>query len=358
MFFTDKKKFDIQFLSSPSSDEIWTRSTAIACAKEGLKIEVLACGKLNKTIVEEYRRNGINVIHGRYIGLRRASKTKCKLCITSSTGLSRRIFMDNYKKVIHMPHSLASLHMIYPSGTFNPFDILFAAGPHHYKEYNSIISNQKLKNRLVFPIGYGKMDIFKQSKVNYIKEFDKSIKKILIAPSWGKDNFLDYIGYSLIKKLSNSNFHVIVRPHPIIIKENKDAFKKIKFLEKNAANIEIEYPEFGDKAIHYADILIGDYSGISLEYASLRKKPVLSINVPKKEINSKWKDLNINPIEIQIRQSIGQVVEPDLDKIFSSIEFLIEENKIINESILEKFIYSPDKKTSSNALKVILSLIT
>ena len=48
------------------------------------------------------------------------------------------------------------------------------------------------------------------------------------------------------------------------------------------------------------------------------KRPVLFIDKPLKEHNKNWKQLNIEPIELQLRNKIGVSVTLDnLDKILS-----------------------------------------
>ena len=123
---------------------------------------------------------------------------------------------------------------------------------------------------------------------------------------------LDHIQFFLMKNFSN--------------------FKKIIELSKKDL-ITFESPFDGDAAIFYADILIGDYSGINLEFAALRKKQLISVDVAKKVSNENWKNLKISPIEIKIREDIGLLVPPNLKKILSAVNEL-EKNKRKKQSKL------------------------
>ena len=64
-----------------------------------------------------------------------------------------------------MPHSLSSLHMIYPEDAFDGYDLIFSAGPHHCDEFREITKARGLKNFGTVPIGYGKLDVLRQELV-------------------------------------------------------------------------------------------------------------------------------------------------------------------------------------------------
>ena len=72
--------------------------------------------------------------------------------------------------------------------------------------------------------------------------------------------------------------------------------------------------------------LISDWSGISFEYAFTHEKPIIFIDVPKKEFNPEATKFLDIPIEITTREKIGKVVSPNDIKQVSEIL-----GKIINE---------------------------
>ena len=70
--------------------------------------------------------------------------------------------------------------------------------------------------------------------------------------------------------------------------------------------------------------MISDWSGISLEYAFTFERPVLYIDVPKKELNDEVDKISLIPIEISIRNKIGYLINPKnletVPKIISEID--------------------------------------
>ena len=259
-----KNRYDIQFFCSSPIDEIWIRSTLIKCHSKKIKVQLSVIGKLKPIIKNMYLSKNIEIVDGPQNSFKKSARYKCKLCITASSGINRNIYKTNAVKLIHMPHSLSSLHMIYPEDAFWGFDEIFCAGPHHKSEVEALNKKYNLEIS-TSNIGYGKLDLLKEDYANFnlnnqTKEFLPKKTKILIAPSWGKDNILDKFGPELSLELKYQNYDVTFRPHPIFFNEKSSNFKKIIELSKKDL-ITFESPFDGDAAIFYADILIGDYSG-------------------------------------------------------------------------------------------------
>ena len=356
-----KNRYDIQFFCSSPIDEVWIRSILIKCHSNGIKVQLSVIGELDLKIKSLYLNKNIDIIDGQKNSFKKSAKYDCKLCITASSGINRNIYNTNAMKLIHMPHSLASLHMIYPENAFWGYDEIFCAGPHHKFEIQAFNELYNL-NISTSDIGYGKFDLLSQAfieyKLNNQKEDNNNKrKKILIAPSWGSDNILDKFGPELSMYLKNKNYDIIFRPHPIFFSEPSSNFKKIIELSKKEL-VTLESPYDGDSSIFYSDILIGDYSGINLEFAALRNKPLISVDVKNKVSNKNWFDLGITPIEIKIRKDIGCLVKPDLNKILEAVNILETNSKENNykKDIYKKFLFNKGK-CSEMALKRIFNLI-
>ena len=177
----------------------------------------------------------------------------------------------------------------------------------HKKIYVDIFKHENIKN--LFITGYGRLD--------YIKKFNKSSNKniivedlkkklnlptnkktILYAPTWIHDknlvkndfmspknfdflNYLDEIGNEL-------NLNIIFRPHlnTKFTRSFKNKFNQLKNIfympQEDFDNVE----DF----LIISDILITDYSSISLDYILL-KRPVLFLDTPH---SLTWVFLKIN----------------------------------------------------------------
>jgi len=148
-------------------------------------------------------------------------------------------------------------------------------------------------------------------------------KKILIAPSWGKQNLLESTGMKLIKILLDAGYHVTVRPHPMIIKKSSKLIKQIKEkFEKNPDFLlDTNTSSFEQLFSSYA--LITDWSGIGYDYAFVCERPVIYVDVPKKTNTEEYEKLHLVPFEVSIRDKIGEIISiQNLEELPERIEFL------------------------------------
>ena len=89
-------------------------------------------------------------------------------------------------------------------------------------------------------------------------------------------------------------------------------------------------------SLNNSQCIISDWSGISLEYAFTFERPVIFIDVPKKVLNPNSSDIVLEPIEISIRNKIGNIVSPNnLEEILVLIRGLDKNTQNISERIRE-----------------------
>ncbi|MFO0109263.1 MAG: CDP-glycerol glycerophosphotransferase family protein [Alphaproteobacteria bacterium] len=335
----------ILFLSASPVDEVWTRSTALACHKAGLSFEVAIVGDCSTGVGAEalalYKKAGIRA---RSTSFAAAANIPTQMAITASSGLDRTIFPTSAKCFVHMPHSIVSLHMIYPKGAFDGYDVLFAAGKHHVAEWNAIHKTQKP----VYETGYGKLDVLHEKMLQHTRSRNPK-PHLLIAPSWGPDNLLDRCGVALAKACLAAGYDVTVRPHPLFFLDKAPVLEVLKTIR----GITIESPFDGDAAIFNADILVGDYSGIGFEFAALRGKPVISVEVGLKIVNADWQSYGVEPLEITHRKKLGPVVTADVPSILAAIK--AAEQQAASSDI--SYLSVPPGGCATAALQVIQSLL-
>ena len=220
-----------------------------------------------------------------------------------------------------------------------------------------------LKQKNLVECGYGLFDklirlrsSFPQQ--NFLSKNNK--KKVLIAPSWGKQNLLESMGIELIKILLDAGYHVTVRPHPMTIKKSPKIIKQIKEkFEKNPDFLlDTNTSSFEQLFSSYA--LITDWSGIGYEYAFGCERPVIYVDVPKKAHNKEYEKIQLVPFETSIRDKIGEVVSPqNIKTIPEHIEFLYDHindfqnkiQKIRNDVIFN--IGESGKVTANEIIRII-----
>lgn len=346
-----KQKVDVIFYSDSIIDEIYIRSTAIKCKKEGLNCVLLINEKI-KNNLSNYGYIPTFSIHSRVL-----KYLKCKVFVTATSGVSKNVVYKNCVKV-HMPHSLVSLHMAYPENAFDAYDFIFACTPNQMEEAKR---NAKIRNikQIAIPIGYGKFDVLNHESKNNTKKSSEN-KYILIAPSWGKNNILELIGIELIAELLDAGYYVVVRPHPAFyLTDKKIIIDEIEKIFTENINFLLENSNIENKSLYDADLLITDYSGVGMEFAFLNLKSVLYIDVPIKKSNDNWESFGITPLEISIRNKIGIVEKPNVEKILLAIDKLLLSEESFREKIFnlrEHYLYNYSK-CAQNAERAINNLI-
>ncbi|MBM3468427.1 MAG: hypothetical protein FJX71_03230 [Alphaproteobacteria bacterium] len=324
-----KLKYDVVFFSHGVIDEIWIRTTAAYCLNQGLKILIIIIDTQNNEKIKKfYQEHAINFIIVSHDWLLKFVKTDTILTATSC--ISKTHFNKQVKNFIYMPHSLVSLHSVYPDSAFDDFNIIFASGPHHLEEFREI-KKRKGQSYKGFKVGYGKLDL--------LKEKPKSSKPlILLAPSWGEYNFKNVFNKDLIENLLCTSWELVLRPHPLTIRQEEIYLDELKLKHPELIiDLDVSNTSFLEKA----SILITDYSGISMEFMALHQKPVIFLNLPAKIINQNFHSYNSEAMEQTIRTIVpNQIVEPDPKTLKKSIERLLKEKPTLNKSILDLFIYN------------------
>ena len=234
-----------------------------------------------------------------------------------------KTFPVNY---IYLFHSMNSTHMEFQKGAFDHFDTIFCVGQHQIQEIRATEQLYNLKQKKLVECGYGLLDKLLKSRPSHSQEnflSKNNKKKILIAPSWGKQNLLETVGIDLVKILLDAGYHVTVRPHPMTIKKSPKLIKQIKEkFEKNPDFLlDTNTSSFEQLFSSYA--LITDWSGIGHEYAFVCERPVIYVDVPKKARNKEYDKIGFVPLEISIRSKIGEIISiQNLGSIPERIEFL------------------------------------
>jgi len=260
---------------------------------------------------------------------------------------------------VYVFHSIVSTHTIYRKGAFDHYDSIFCVGPHHVKEISATESVYDLNHKNLIQYGYGLLDSLQAKKSTKQQEMytKDGRKKILIAPSWGKQNLLETKGLELVKILLDAGYHVTVRPHPMSIKKSSKIIKKIKEKFEGNADFILETNTSSFDQLFSSYALITDWSGIGYEYAFVCERPVIYVDVPKKAHNKEYNKIEFVPLEISIRNKIGEVIPTNnLESIPEKIEFLYGnidqfQNKI--KKIREETVFNIGKSGRTAADKII-----
>ena len=211
---------------------------------------------------------------------------------------------------IYIFHSMFSMHSYLRQSAIDNYDTIFCVGPHHVKEINATQIVYKLKPKTLIAYGFGRLDTLLDEKQKF-RQITKDSDLVIITPSYGENNLLNICGIELIDILLKTKFKVLLRPHFRIFRDSVELIKTIKKRFGENPNFILEEGVIPPEKFHNSVSLISDWSGISLEYAFVFERSVIFIDVAKKILNPNAADILLEPIEISIRNKIGNVVSPD-----------------------------------------------
>ena len=259
-----------------------------------------------------------------------------------------KIFPVHY---IYIFHSMFSVHSYLRKGAVDHYDTIFCVGEHHKREILETEKIYGLKPKKLVDYGFGRLDTLLRERNNFKKEKLNTENLIIIAPTYGDNNLLKICGVKLIGTLLDSNFKVLLRPHFRIFKESEDVIRIIRDKFQNNNNFLLEEGTIKPEIFHSSRCMISDWSGISLEYAFIFERPIIYIDVPKKELNAEVDKISLQPIEVSIREEIGYLVDPNnLTEIPNIISKINDESRAEQiRDIRSKTVFNIDKSASIGA---------
>lgn len=265
---------------------------------------------------------------------------------------------------VYVHHAMMSCHMAYTSTAFDHFDTIFCTGPYQIKEIRAREKQKSLPAKRLIEHGYGRLDaLIKELESIPFKNLSAHKKIcVLIAPSWGKNALLDRLGSDFIGPLISAGFQVILRPHPQTWLTQSAMLNKVNLRYKNFDNFSLENNVASKESLISADVMISDWSGAALEFSFARLKPVLFVDVPRKVNNLGYKDLEIEPLEVRVRESLGiSLNEGDTGNMVDAVKAIIKDKNKWEErikAIRDSCIYNLGKSGMVGAKVIMARLAT
>ncbi len=227
-------------------------------------------------------------------------------------------------------HALVSIHRAYRTDAFDHYDDFFCAGDYHVRELTRRFEMIGKPTPRLHQVGYYKLDRIHRQHTAYKKELiDRPT--VLFAPSWHPDNLFECRGLEMMEKLLAADLRVIARPHPAFF---TSLYPKAQSVEAEIQRRLGPHPNFlwdietnSERSFHEADLLVTDWSGSAFEYAFGTERPVLLVNTPAKVRNPDWQALGLAPFEVETREKLGRVLEPEqTGEVVSVVTALLQES--------------------------------
>ena len=273
--------------------------------------------------------------------------------------IKRSMVRDDIEYV-YIDHGIGSINLMLRKHALDYFDTVFASNDISYRELKEQEKRYGLTPRNIVKYGFCLID-------NMIREYESQpvieneVKTILIAPSWQEDNLLGLCIDQILDQLLGKGYHIIVRPHPQYVRH---CYEKLELLKQRYA----QYDDFtlqtdfsSNDTVFNADILMTDWSGIAYEYSFTTLKPSLFIDTPMKVMNPDYKEIDVVPFDIEIRNQIGLSVSVDhleeLDSVVRRLLYSEDYQKENMKALRDKYLYNVSKSAKVGADYLIRRLI-
>lgn len=253
----------------------------------------------------------------------------------------KRSYIRKDINYVYVPHCMDSMNMTMRKGSIDHYDSVLCTGKLQKEETLKTEIAYGLPKKELVEWGYSLLDDMKADYEKLPKtEHDK--KSILIAPSWQKDNIVDNCLEELLDNLKGHGYKITVRPHPQHVRHMPEKMEGLKERYKSDEDIEIQTDFSSNSTVFEADMMITDWSGIAYEYAYTTFKPVLFIDTPMKVMNPEYTKIDVEPMNIWMREEIGQILKLDeIDKAAHTVEEMLNNSEqykkhieqLVNENV-------------------------
>lgn len=257
----------------------------------------------------------------------------------------KRSLVRKDNEYIYVPHDVNSPNLTFRKEALDHFDTIYSSGFLCTEEIRKREELHKLPEKKIIEWGSSVIDNMITAYEGMEKR-EKSVKEILIAPSWQKDNILSSCIEEILDNLQGHGYKIIVRPHPQFVRHEEARLEQLrqKYNMDERDDMELQTDFSSNSTVYEADVVITDWSSIAFEYSFATLKPALFINTPMKVMNEDYEELGITPIDIEIRNKVGRSIDLDkLSELPKVVDELLNSNEFSKESlqkIRDKYIYN------------------
>lgn len=278
-------------------------------------------------------------------------KLETDLCVMTTPDLEnfqlKRSYIKKDIEYIYVPHDVNSSNLTFHKDALDHFDTIFTSGIRNKEEIQEREEKYALPKKKLVEWGSSVIDNMTGAYARMVAESNADENKppedyasagkktILIAPSWQKDNILDSCIEPMLDALKDSEYRIIVRPHPQYVRHFEPRLDALR-QKYEPYGIEVQKDFSSNKTVYMADLLVTDWSSIAFEYAFSTLKPVLFIDTPMKVVNPDFQELSVIPIDIELRNKVGVSLKPEqIAEIGAAADKLLREEQFSKEAMEE-----------------------
>ena len=247
----DKRGKDIVYLTASPDDP------ALKNEFEHVKTEFI--GKENKAFAK------LNFLNAKIL-----------LSTTPGLGVYQWKRSKGVRFYIHMLHA-ASEATLYRMFGIDYYDAILLSGEYQEKDIRYLEDIRNLPAKELVRVGIPYMDeMVKRLEEEKISEDHP--RTVLLAPTWGPSGIFSVYGETIIEKILETGYHLIIRPHPQSFASEKEMMEKLmnKFPETEQLEWNRDTDNF--EVLSRSDILISDFSGVIFDFSLVFDKPIIYTN--------------------------------------------------------------------------------
>lgn len=269
-----------------------------------------------------------------YIGEKQAitlmMKMDADVVVTTQEDLDNYYIKRSYVRkgieYVFMFHHMTSTHLTPQRDSYNNYDTLLCVGQHQVDEIRRAEEIYGLSDKNLVPCGYDLLDRSIEAHEDQ-QRAEGGRPTILIGPSWQEGNVLDLCFDDLVKPLIGHGYRIIVRPHPEYTKRYRPRWEalQLRYAEVSSEELYFEQDFSSNESVFSSDVLVTDWSSVSAEFSFATLKPCIFVDTPMKVGNPHWKDLEMEPTDISLRNRIGVSFSPDdLSGVYATVKDMVE----------------------------------
>lgn len=235
----------------------------------------------------------------------------------------------NVSHYAHVRHGTGDATMYRLFG-IDYFDSILLTGDCQKDDIRYLEKARGTKKKELVTVGCSYLDELKK-KMDAIPKEEGHNFTVLVSPSWGPSAILSKYGERLLDPLADTDWKIIIRPHPQSAKSEPQILERLKERYQDRGNIEWNFDRDNIYAMKRADIMISDFSSIIYDYTFLCDKPVMYVNAaldlrmydasevynPDGSVKKAWQFETIEKIGIELKEEqfakIKQVIQEASD---------------------------------------------
>ena len=177
------------------------------------------------------------------------------------------------KYYIHVMHA-ANDPILYRMLGLDFYDALFLSGEYQIEQVRNLERIRNLPAKEIILAGLPHLDALQKRLRDAVSE-DKQRKTVLLAPTWGPNGLFNRYGDKIIRKLLETDYEIIIRPHPQSFISEKELIDRLmaEFPENERLHWDRSIDNFD--TLSKSDIIISDYSGVIFDYTFVFERPVI-----------------------------------------------------------------------------------